>query len=141
MEFINTVIGTPLGYLMWVCYWICKNYGLAIILFTVLTKVILFPINIWVQKNSIKMVKLQPEVNQIMARHVDVYKRQQMFRTYYHDKFAAGTILSTVEEAGQYLLPQFLGRREETVYLVCLDNKDKAVSYTHLDVYKRQMPM
>lgn len=70
MEFINTVIGTPLGYLMWVCYWICKNYGLAIILFTVLTKVILFPINIWVQKNSIKMVKLQPEVNQIMARHV-----------------------------------------------------------------------
>ena len=55
---------------MWVCYWICKNYGLAIILFTVLTKVILFPINIWVQKNSIKMVKLQPEVNQIMARHV-----------------------------------------------------------------------
>ena len=42
----------------------------------------------------------------------------QMFRTYYHDKFAAGTILSTVEEAGQYLLPQFLGRREETVYLV-----------------------
>ena len=46
MEFINTVIGTPLGYLMWVCYWICKNYGLAIILFTVLTKVILFPINI-----------------------------------------------------------------------------------------------
>ncbi len=70
MEFINTVIGTPLGYLMWVCYWVCKNYGLAIILFTVLTKVILFPINIWVQKNSIKMVKLQPEVNQIMARHV-----------------------------------------------------------------------
>lgn len=63
MEFINTVIGTPLGYLMWVCYWVCKNYGLAIILFTVLTKVILFPINIWVQKNSIKMVKLQPEVN------------------------------------------------------------------------------
>ena len=70
MEFINTVIGTPLGYLMWGCYWVCKNYGLAIILFTVLTKVILFPINIWVQKNSIKMVKLQPEVNQIMARHV-----------------------------------------------------------------------
>ena len=52
----------------------------------------------------------------------------QMFRTYYHDKFAAGTILSTVEEAGQYLLPQFLGRREETVYLVCLDNKDKVIA-------------
>ena len=32
------------------------------------------------------------------------------------------------QEAGQYLLPQFLGRREETVYLVCLDNKDKVIA-------------
>ena len=64
-----------------------------------------------------------------------------MFRTYYHDKFAAGTILSTVEEAGQYLLPQFLGRREETVYLVCLANKDKviAANVVREDVYKRQL--
>lgn len=70
MEFINTVIGTPLGYLMWACYILCKNYGLAIVLFTLLTKIILFPINIWVQKNSIKMVKLQPQVNEIIARNV-----------------------------------------------------------------------
>lgn len=70
LDFINTYIGTPLGYLMWLCYELCRNYGFAIILFTVLTKILLFPINIWVQKNSIKMVKLQPEFNQIAARHV-----------------------------------------------------------------------
>ena len=70
MEIINTFIGIPLGYLMWLCYLLCKNYGVAIILFTVLTKVILFPINIWVQKNSIKMIKLQPEFNNIAARFV-----------------------------------------------------------------------
>ena len=52
----------------------------------------------------------------------------QMFRAYYNDKFAGGTILSTVEEAGRYLLPKFLGRREETVFVVCLDNKDKVIS-------------
>ncbi|MDL2220698.1 membrane protein insertase YidC [Eubacteriales bacterium OttesenSCG-928-N14] len=65
---INTIIGTPLGYLMWLCLLLLGNYGVAIIVFTLLTKVILFPLSIWVQKNSIKMIKLQPAINQIAAR-------------------------------------------------------------------------
>lgn len=69
MGFINTVVGIPLGYLMWLCYIFLKNYGFAIIIFTLLTKVILLPVNIWVQKNSIKMIKLQPAVNEIAAKH------------------------------------------------------------------------
>ena len=51
------------------CYDITKNYGLAIILFTVFSKIVLLPVSIWVQKNSIKMVKIQPEINRIKARH------------------------------------------------------------------------
>ncbi len=70
MEIINTLIGIPLGYLMWLCFILLKNYGLAIILFTLLTKLILLPVNIWVQKNSVKMVKLQPEMNEIAAKNV-----------------------------------------------------------------------
>ena len=50
------------------CYTICKNYGLAIILFTLFSKIVLLPVSIWVQKNSIKMVKMQPEINFIKAR-------------------------------------------------------------------------
>ena len=50
------------------CYYICKNYGLAIILFTLVSKIVLLPVSIWVQKNSIKMVKMQPEINFIKAR-------------------------------------------------------------------------
>ena len=34
MSFINTVFGIPLGYVMWGCYQLVKNYGLSIILFT-----------------------------------------------------------------------------------------------------------
>ncbi len=52
-----------LGWVMSVCYKLCGNYGLAIILFTLFSKIILLPISIWVQKNSIKMVKMQPELN------------------------------------------------------------------------------
>lgn len=45
------------------CYALCHNYGLAIILFTLTSKIVLLPVSIWVQKNSIKMVKMQPEIN------------------------------------------------------------------------------
>ena len=58
-----------LGSLMRLCYELVNSYGLAIIVFTFVTKIILFPINIWTQKNSIKMIKLQPEVNMIAAKY------------------------------------------------------------------------
>lgn len=51
------------------CYSICKNYGWAIILFTLLSKIVLIPISVWVQLNSIKMVKMQPEINYLNAKH------------------------------------------------------------------------
>ncbi|MEG1995933.1 MAG: membrane protein insertase YidC [Oscillospiraceae bacterium] len=69
MEIINTIVGIPLGYLMWFCFYLIKNYGVAIILFTLLTKVIMFPLSIWVQKNSIKMVRIQPEINMLSAKY------------------------------------------------------------------------
>ena len=57
-----------LGWIMRLCYDIVGNYGAAIILFTLISKIILLPISIWVQKNSIKMVKMQPEINRIKAK-------------------------------------------------------------------------
>lgn len=69
MDFINILIGTPLGYIMRLCYILVENYGLAIILFAVVTKIIMFPLNIWVQKNSIKMIKLQPKLNMIAVEN------------------------------------------------------------------------
>ena len=62
-------MGQIFGTVMKWCYDITKNYGLAIILFTVFSKIVLLPVSIWVQKNSIKMVKIQPEMNRIKARH------------------------------------------------------------------------
>lgn len=58
-----------LGYIMNLCYELCNNYGLAIILFTLFSKIILLPISIWVQKNSIKMVKMQPDINKIKINY------------------------------------------------------------------------
>ncbi|MDE6727124.1 MAG: YidC/Oxa1 family membrane protein insertase, partial [Oscillospiraceae bacterium] len=58
-------LGKILGPVMNWCYQIIGNYGWAIILFTLFSKIVLLPVSIWVQKNSIKMVKMQPAVNRI----------------------------------------------------------------------------
>ena len=50
---------------MYFCYNLVHDYGLTIILFTLISKLILLPISLLVQKNSIKMVKLQPEIDEI----------------------------------------------------------------------------
>ena len=51
------------------CYNLFNNYGLAIILFTLISKIVLLPLSIWVQKNSIKMVKMQPDINKIKIKY------------------------------------------------------------------------
>ncbi len=71
MGVIGDILGTPLGYLMKFCYDIINNYGLAIIVFTLLTKVVLFPISLLVQKNSIKMIKIKPKLDALKYRYVD----------------------------------------------------------------------
>lgn len=71
MDLINTIVGTPLGYVMKFCYDFIGNYGLAIIVFTLFTKIIMFPISLLVQKNSIKMVKMKPELDALRYQYVD----------------------------------------------------------------------
>ncbi len=61
-------LGRIFAYLMEICYRIIGGYGSGIILFTVLAKIIQLPISIMVQYNSIKMVKMYPEMNLIKAK-------------------------------------------------------------------------
>jgi len=63
------IISNAFVWMMKQCYLLCNNYGVAIILFTLLTKIILLPLSVWVHKNSIKMVKLQPDINFVKVEH------------------------------------------------------------------------
>lgn len=51
----------------------------------------------------------------------------QVMRRYLRDSGENGHILYTTDQCGQYLIPYFLGAREEKVYLLCLDAKCKAL--------------
>ncbi len=65
---ILDILISPFGYLMNLCYNLIGDYGLAIIIFTIFTKIILLPVSVWVHKNSIKLIKMQPEINRIKVK-------------------------------------------------------------------------
>lgn len=72
------------------CYSICHNYWIAILIFTFLTKVILWPLSVWVQKNSIKTVKMQPQLNHIEATYFgnkDVISEEQ-YKLFKQEKYS-----------------------------------------------------
>ena len=51
------------------CYDLTGNWWLAILLFTVIIKIILLPMSLWCQWNSIIMVQLMPDLNRIKVKH------------------------------------------------------------------------
>lgn len=62
-------IGEVFGWVMYGCFKVVKDYGFSIVVFTLLSKFIMLPISVMVQKNSIKMVKMYPEMNRIKAKY------------------------------------------------------------------------
>lgn len=71
MSHVMQALYEVLGRVMQFCFQITHHYGLSIILFTLLTKVILFPLNLMLQKNSIRMVQLLPEQNALKTKYID----------------------------------------------------------------------
>lgn len=49
-------------------------------------------------------------------------------RYYQVNRAASMEILNDIEKCGAYLMPKFIGRRNETVFLLCLDAKCKVLS-------------
>lgn len=52
----------------------------------------------------------------------------QVSRYYQVKRAQTGQILRTIDQCGQYLLPHFCGRENETVFLLCLDAKCKVLA-------------
>ncbi|MBQ9743390.1 MAG: membrane protein insertase YidC [Ruminococcus sp.] len=68
-DMIISWIATPLGFLMQLCHSLLADYGLVISLFTLMTKIIILPVGIWVHLNAIKIVKIQPAINRLKAKY------------------------------------------------------------------------
>lgn len=82
-------ISNILGYILNFIYNIVNNYGLAIILFSILIKIVLLPLSIKQQKTMKKSAKMQVEIKQMQDKYknnpeklnqemMDLYKRENM---------------------------------------------------------------
>ena len=63
------LLAQALNLIMQPCYQLTGNWWLAILLFTVIVKVILVPMSLWCQKNSIVMVQLMPDLNRLKVKY------------------------------------------------------------------------
>lgn len=66
---MTDILAAPLIFFLKLFYSLTQSYVLAIILFTALTKIILFPISLWMHSNSLRMVALMPELNRLTIRY------------------------------------------------------------------------
>lgn len=69
MDFLYRVIGTPLGWVMWLWYQITNNYAVALFLFTLTTRLLMVPLTIRQQKTTAKMAIIQPQIQQIQKKY------------------------------------------------------------------------
>lgn len=77
MDFLYDLCGKPFGWIMRLIYNLMNNYALAILLFTVITRLILLPISYRQQLSSTRMQRLNPKLEQLKKKYKDDQKKLQ----------------------------------------------------------------
>ncbi len=65
-----------LGWVLKLCNDLCGNYGVALILFTLLIKLVLLPLSVKQQSSMMKTQKLQPLLNEIQRKYPNDKEKQ-----------------------------------------------------------------
>ena len=63
------------AYILDFIYKFCKDYGIALVIFTILTRIILFPLLFKITKDSKKRKLLQNEMNEIKYKYIHDKKK------------------------------------------------------------------
>ncbi len=69
MSSIWDIINIPLGWIIKISYSLTHNYAVALFLFALILQIILFPLGIKQQKNSVKQASLRPKEMAIRKKY------------------------------------------------------------------------
>ena len=69
MGLINVVVGVPLGYAIGFIYGVVHNYGVAIIIFTIISRLITIPMAYRQQKSLVRTNALKPYIDEINKKY------------------------------------------------------------------------
>ena len=64
-----TIIATPMGYVMEAIYGFVQNYGLSVILFALLAKIIMLPLSIKQKRSMISMQRINPKLKELQKKY------------------------------------------------------------------------
>lgn len=81
MNLIIDLIAKPLGFIMKLIYGWVGNYGIAIILFTLFTKLILLPVSYKQQKSSARLQLINPKLAKLREKYKDKPEKMQLEQT------------------------------------------------------------
>ncbi len=149
------LIAIPLGLLMELCYKLIKDYGLALLVFTILIKIILLPLQIKQQKSTAKMQRYQPEIEKIRKKYGKNNEQMQQKLAEFYAKEGVSpagsclpmiismlvlfSLINVVYQPIYYVLNDIdngkIDRASNVVsslYTVCYDIKDNEIDFEQL---------
>jgi len=73
---LDKIITVPFGYLLDWLYQFTNNYGLALIFFAIIVRLVLMPISAKSKKSTMKMSRLQPRIQEIQKKYENDKQKQ-----------------------------------------------------------------
>ena len=104
MNFLYTIFGYPFGFLMSLIYKLVNNYAVSIIIFTVVTKLLLFPVNYKTQKNAARMQLLNPKLEKLKKSYSNNPERLQQEQNKLYQEEGINPMASCLPSLIQMLL-------------------------------------
>ena len=117
---MDKIITVPFGWLLSVLYQFTSSYGIAMILFAIIVKLVLVPISAKSKKSSMKMSRLSPRLKEIQNKYPgDAQKQNEEMQALYKEEgvsMGGGCLWSFVPLL--VLFPLLTVVREPIVYML-----------------------
>ena len=119
---LSDLVTVPFGALLSWLYQFTQNYGVALILFAIIVKTILFPLTAKSKKSSMKMSRLTPRLNAIRDKYAnDPQKQNEAMQALYKEEgvsMGGGCLWSLIPLL--ILFPLYTVVRQPMVYILGL---------------------
>ncbi len=117
---LSDIVTVPFGYLLDWLYQFTTNYGVALILFAILVKLILLPMTAKGKKSTMKMSRMTPRIQAIQKKYAnDQQKQSEALRQLYKDEgvsMGGGCLWSFIPIL--ILIPLYTVVRQPIIYML-----------------------
>ena len=125
---LSDIIRVPFGYLLDILYQLTTNYGIALILFSLLLKLIMMPMNAKSKRSTMAMSRLAPLAQAIQAKYPDNQAKanQEIQKLYKEEGVSMGSGCLWMLIPLLLLFPLYVVIREPLTYMLHFTREQSA---------------